>query len=232
MKKLILITSITCALLLGALGVCRLTGMLQWYTCPGSANEPTIRPGARFFTSSLKKPERFAMIVFERVNAPVPDGNGIMTYRLCGLPGDKVQLKDGVLFVNGINADKDLNLINEYVVTREQDMEQLSQIVLQDNPPADMHVMSQEPGIRMIISMTSSYVREHRMDYPQWLSDSREAAELVSSVWKSPWTMDNFGPVTVPPDQLFVLGDNRHNALDSRFTGFVARSSLKGTILK
>lgn len=232
MKKLILVTCITCTLLLGALGLCRLTGMLQWYSCANSANEPTLRPGARFFTSSLKKPERFAMIVFERTNAPVPDGNGVMIYRLCGLPGDKVQLKDGVLFVNGTNADKDLNLINEYVVTRAQDIAQLSQIAMQDNPPADMHVMSLQPGIRMIISMTSGYLREHRLDFPQWLSDSPEAANLVSSVWKSPWTMDNFGPVTVPPDQFFVLGDNRHNALDSRFTGFVPRSSLKGTVLK
>ncbi|MDO9202178.1 MAG: signal peptidase I, partial [Hydrogenophaga sp.] len=35
-----------------------------------------------------------------------------------------------------------------------------------------------------------------------------------------------FGPLTVPPDHYFMLGDNRDNSADSRYVGFVPRALL------
>jgi signal peptidase I len=40
--------------------------------------------------------------------------------------------------------------------------------------------------------------------------------------------MRNFGPVTVPQDSYFVMGDNRDNSRDSRYFGFVDRESIVG----
>jgi signal peptidase I len=40
-----------------------------------------------------------------------------------------------------------------------------------------------------------------------------------------------YGPVTVPPDHYFAMGDNRDNSQDSRYWGFLPREYVKGKAL-
>ena len=42
---------------------------------------------------------------------------------------------------------------------------------------------------------------------------------------------ERYGPVTVPADQYFMMGDNRDNSADSRYWGFLRRDYIKGKAL-
>jgi signal peptidase I len=49
----------------------------------------------------------------------------------------------------------------------------------------------------------------------------------IYSSW-GPTAPDTYGPKVVPPDSLFVLGDNRNNSQDSRYWGFVPLDDVLG----
>lgn len=45
------------------------------------------------------------------------------------------------------------------------------------------------------------------------------------------WTTNDFGPITIPPGFVFILGDHRHNSEDSRHRGLVPESDIFGKVL-
>jgi signal peptidase I len=51
------------------------------------------------------------------------------------------------------------------------------------------------------------------------------SARASGTYWPS---RNNWGPLVVPAHDLFVLGDNRDNSLDSRYWGFVPDSLVRG----
>ncbi len=101
-----------------------------------------------------REPRRQQVVIFR---APIP-GSPDYVKRLIGLPGDRLEIRDGAAWING------------------------------------------------------QRLAEPYLDAPM---DPQE----------------HFGPVTVPAQSYFVMGDNRANSYDSRYWGFVPRASLVGTPL-
>ncbi|MBW8772099.1 MAG: S26 family signal peptidase, partial [Gemmatimonadetes bacterium] len=42
---------------------------------------------------------------------------------------------------------------------------------------------------------------------------------------------NNWGPIVIPPDSLFVMGDNRDHSWDGRYWGLLPRGNVRGTPL-
>ncbi len=79
-----------------------------------------------------------------------------------------------------------------------------------------------EPGDVVEVLNKQVYVNQKPLDEPYAIHQdlvvySREAQPR-----------DYFGPITVPQDSYFVMGDNRDHSMDSRYWGFVKLNKIKG----
>ena len=57
-----------------------------------------------------------------------------------------------------------------------------------------------------------------------------QVTHLVSSVRAATYHPDlnNWGPIVVPSDSFFMMGDNRDGSYDGRYWGFLPRSNVRG----
>ena len=87
------------------------------------------------------------------------------------------------------------------------------------------------PGETVELKEKKIYIDGKPLDEPyvHFLEPPRSGAEFGEVT--SADLRERYGPVTVPTDQYFVMGDNRDNSQDSRYWGFLPRENIKGKSL-
>lgn len=233
-KKLIISAAVLCSLLVVLWVVGRVTGMLLFFSIPTPSNLPNIRPGDKVYSSNVKEPALYNFIVFtsnyaDSVSMLEKRGSQYL-FRLCAIPGNIIEMKNGVLFVNNKNFDEKINLNNQYIISSAE-----SDLI----DPEDMEAMELSGGASPV-SKDFTLVTFDSILIKKYSSTIKPAPFIMAHSENGPfkwynkseqWTPDNFGPLKIPTGCYFVLGDNRHNALDSRYIGFVKKEDIKGVVL-
>lgn len=81
------------------------------------------------------------------------------------------------------------------------------------------------PGDKIELKRKTVFVNGQPLTepYAHFMEAPRAETEPVSDDVRQ-----DYGPVTVPSDQYFMMGDNRDNSEDSRFWGFLPKNYIKG----
>jgi signal peptidase I len=179
------------------------TFIAQNFVIPSGSMEPTLLIGDHLVVDRVtlsppakwikplvyyREPHRGDVVVFIK---PVPDMvNDKLQYlylvkRLIGVPGDRIHLQDGVVYINGVAQPWD-------------------------------HAQP----------TTSQNFVEYLDDFPAVPMSPDLGATEAWSVSMMNHVKD--GNLVVPPGMYFMMGDNRHDSLDSRFWGFVPRADIIG----
>ena len=84
------------------------------------------------------------------------------------------------------------------------------------------------PGETVEVKEKKVYINGKMLDEPfvHFLSPPATRSELYEET--SFDVRERYGPVTVPSNQYFMMGDNRDNSQDSRYWGFLPRENVKG----
>jgi signal peptidase I len=151
-----------------------LTRVVQIYRVDGVSMSLTLQNDDRVIATPFSGPVRRRMVVVWRA-----DGGAIVTHRVVGMPGDRLEMRNFMLLVNGLDV--------EGAALR---------------PANDVHVADDEFAWQREFLTGDVPPQRYRPSYGDW------------------------GPIRVPRDRYFVLGDNRYGSRDSRQRGFVRRDQI------
>ena len=123
------------------------------------------------------------------------------------------KLERGDILVFDPPHEEDLKLVKRLMGLPGDTVEMQDKVLFVNGEPLD------EPYVRHVDS---------RDDVHPWMSWQEEFALFGEPNGPYSPTRDNWGPLVIPPDRYFMLGDNRDTSLDSRYWGFLEGWRLEG----
>ncbi len=168
----------------------------------------TLAPGSTWAPFVHYRPvKRGDIIVFMKPHTEVPDM--ILVKRAIGIPGDRIHLRRGVVYLNGVAQ-------NEPYAIQPTDS---NLIPYRDDFPSDL------VGLRRYGSddLTQRGECQDETCVQQEAIDNR----VVDWADELPKNMQG-DDLVVPPGMVFAMGDNRTESLDGRFWGFVPQKNILG----
>jgi len=159
-------------------------------------------------------PDRGDVVVFR-----YPGRDVDFVKRVIGLPGDVIEVRQGVVVLNGRPLARERIADVAMPISPNSPCKGAPGGALREVPGEDGAMLCIVPRFRETLSDGRSY-------------------EVLDQVLNGEG--DTFGPITVPEGNLFVMGDNRDDSLDSRFdrarpmnpgVGLVPVENLLGRVL-
>jgi len=199
--------------------IARLTHALEIYKIPTTANEPTYKAGSIIIASKFKNPGNNTFVVFRR-----PDKN-VWVFRCIGKEGDVVEIRDTKVYLNG-NLLNEPYAWNEYYISAKR----LSTIRgYIDNHKNPLRLLNDSS---YVITLSDAELKNYHLDLRPYLSPKGQANPTIFSDFKKlNYNEDNMGPIKVPANSYFMLGDSRHDAYDSRYFGFITNDDIVSTVI-
>ena len=233
MQKKPILIAIAAGAVVAMFLLARITGVIQFYTISTSSNMPTLAVGELIFSTNLKHIERNRFIFFQQYDSLMKK-KAFWTHRCVGLPGDTLQMKNGVLYVNGKQGAVENKVWRLYTLyTGRPDY-----WVARFKDRFKEHDQQWLLPLDSLMQVPLTLLEAARMPSGLQAAESLAPADAsgftpyyFAGLQQSGWTVDNFGPLVVPAASYFVLGDYRHNAMDSRYIGLIHQSAVKGVAI-
>lgn len=224
MKKPFRIVLIIVAIIFVAYTVLGQTDMLKMYNIPTTANEPGIMLNSKIFVSNLFDYENGDFVCYKYNDEML--GEHIRVHHLLGKSGDVVEIKNGILFINDINIDENMELKHFYILTPNEFQ------YMVDNNVIEKEDMMFRKGDEVYVFIIDKIAKENGLASRIKLAPKNEVDKMIKEIYNENWNVDNFGPLKIPNGKCFMIGDNRHNSQDSRYIGLINENDIVGTVVR